>query len=64
VFRRRGEGPPGFHLPGAPLIVPLAVAFCLWLLSTRTFGQAWILFLLMAAGWLLERLQALTTSAR
>ncbi|HEV7498965.1 MAG TPA: APC family permease [Vicinamibacteria bacterium] len=58
VFRRRGDAPPGFHLPAARVIVPLAVGFCLWLLSTRTFAQAWILVLLMAAGWILERLAA------
>ena len=42
--------------PRARLLVPLAVGFCLFLLSTRTFAQAWILLLLMAAGWGLERL--------
>jgi hypothetical protein len=37
------------------VIVPLAVGFCLWLLSTRTFTQAWILVVLMAVGAALER---------
>jgi APA family basic amino acid/polyamine antiporter len=50
VLRRRGGEPPGFRLPGAAVLVPLALAFCLWLLSTRTFTQAWILVLLMVVG--------------
>jgi amino acid transporter len=56
VFRRRGGEPPGFHLPGGAVIAPLAIGFCLWLLSTRTFRQAWVLALLMAIGWGLGRL--------
>ena len=40
---------PGFRAAGRRAIVaPLAVAFCLWLLSTRTFKQAWVL---AAAAW-------------
>ena len=50
--RRPGEVP-GFRLPGAGLIAPAALVFCLWLLSTRTFTQAWILALILAAGALL-----------
>jgi hypothetical protein len=54
VFRRRrAAGPAGFHLPLAHVIVPAAIAFCLWLLSTRTFTQAWILLAMMALGALL-----------
>ena len=56
VFRRRGGEEPGFRLPGANVIAPLAIAFALWLLSTRTFKQAWVLALLMAVGWGLGRL--------
>jgi amino acid transporter len=56
VFRRRGGEEPGFRLPGASVIAPLAIGFCLWLLSTRTFRQAWVLAVLMAAGWALGRL--------
>jgi amino acid transporter len=50
VFRRRALEPPGFRLPMAGVVAPLALAFCLWLLSTRTFAQAWILLAMMAAG--------------
>ena len=55
IFRRRGGEEPGFRAPAAALVVPLALGFCLWLLSTRTFAQAWILGLLMLAGWGLGR---------
>jgi amino acid transporter len=57
VFRRRVATPAGFHLPMASVVVPAAIAFCLWLLSTRTFTQAWILLAMMAAGaalWLVS----------
>jgi amino acid transporter len=55
VFRRRGGERPGFRLPAAGAVVPLAILFCLWLLSTRTFTQAWILALMVAVGWVLGR---------
>ena len=71
VFRRRGGEEGGFRLPGANAIAPVAIAFALWLLSTRTFKQAWVLAVLMAAGWALGRLAGgsrrpgpLTTSGR
>ncbi len=50
---RRPDEAPGFFLPAARLIAPAAMLFCLWLLSTRTFTQAWILGLIVAAGALL-----------
>jgi len=50
---RRPDEAPGFRLPAAGLIAPLALLFCLWLLSTRTFTQGWILALILAAGALL-----------
>jgi len=56
VFRRRGGEEPGFRLPGGAVIAPIAIAFALWLLSTRTFKQAWVLVVLMAVGWALGRL--------
>jgi amino acid transporter len=63
VFRHRGEdgagGPPerseGFRVPGAPLVAVVGIAFCLWLLGTRTLTQAWILLGIMALGALLRR---------
>jgi len=54
VFRRHPpEGEAGFVLPAAGLVAPLGVAFCLWLLGTRTFSQAWVLLAIMALGCLL-----------
>ena len=43
VFRRRpAMGEPGFRVPGAAIVVPVAVAFCLWLLVRGPSRQAWI----------------------
>ena len=54
VFRRRvGMEAPGFRIPGGTVVAMSGLGFCLWLLSTRTFTQAWILAALIAAGWLL-----------
>jgi amino acid transporter len=63
VFRRRGGEAPGFRLPGGAVIAPVAVAFALWLLSTRTFKQAWVLAVLMVVGWVLGRLAARSSAA-
>jgi amino acid transporter len=49
VLRRR-QGAAPFTLPLAMLLVPVAISFCVWLLSTRSFTQAWMLLGLMAAG--------------
>jgi amino acid transporter len=53
--RRRPDEAPGFRLPLAMVIAPAAVLFCVWLLATRSFVQAWPLVGLMAAGALLWR---------
>jgi amino acid transporter len=54
VFRRRPEmGEPGFRLPGAAVVAPIAIGFCLWLLVTRSLDQAWITAALVAVGALL-----------
>ena len=54
VFRRRaGTEAARFRLPAGGLVSLLGIAFCLYLLSTRTFTQAWILLAIMAVGWLL-----------
>jgi basic amino acid/polyamine antiporter, APA family len=52
---RRPNEAPGFRAPGAFLVTPAAMVFCLWLLGTRSFAQAWMLLVLMAAGFLLWR---------
>jgi amino acid transporter len=54
VFRRRaGMEAPGFRVPAGTAVAVLGIGFCLWLLSTRTFTQAWVLLAIMALGWLL-----------
>ena len=50
VLRRRAGEAPGFHLPAGTFIALLAMGFCAWLLSTRSFEQLWILLALTAAG--------------
>jgi amino acid transporter len=51
VFRRRaGVEAAWFTVPAAPAVAAVALGFCGWLLSTRTFGQAWILLAIMAVG--------------
>jgi len=51
IFRRRGGTPaPGFRVPGAVAVVPVAVGFCLWLLVTRTLAEARVVAALVAAG--------------
>ena len=43
-------------IPGGTAVAMAGLGFCLWLLSTRTFTQAWILAALIVAGWLLGRI--------
>ncbi|HEY7509954.1 MAG TPA: APC family permease [Vicinamibacteria bacterium] len=51
ALRRRPDvTPPAFRLPAGPVAAALGLAFCAWLVSTRTFGQAWILGGLIALG--------------
>lgn len=51
---RRPDEPSAFRVPGAPLVVPAAMIFTLWLLGTRSFAQAWMLLVLIVAGLLLQ----------
>jgi APA family basic amino acid/polyamine antiporter len=54
LFRRRADmEAPGFCIPAGTAVAVLGLGFCAWLLSTRTFTQAWILLALMGVGWLL-----------
>ncbi len=48
--RRRPLEVPGFRLRGGQVVAPVAVAFCLWLLLSRSFAQAWTLLVMMALG--------------
>jgi APA family basic amino acid/polyamine antiporter len=49
-LRTRSREPAPFQLPYGRLIAVLGVAFCAWLLVTRTFTQIWILLSIIAAG--------------
>jgi amino acid transporter len=61
--RRPGEAP-GFRLPAAGVVAPAAVGFCLWLLVTRTWSQAWVLAAIVGLGALLFAVAPRLTSAR
>ena len=63
ALRQRKAGEPGFRLPGAGMIAPAGALFCLWLLGTRTFTQAWILAAIVGVGALLYALAPRLTSA-
>ena len=57
VLRRRPELP-GFRVPAGMLVAPAGIAFCLWLLATRSLDQAGVLAFLAATGpllWLVSR---------
>jgi amino acid transporter len=54
VFRRRAQMEvPGFRVPAGAAVAVTGMGFCAWLLSTRTFTQAWILLAIMAVGLVL-----------
>jgi amino acid transporter len=54
VFRRRaGLAAPVFRVPAGTAVSVVGIGFCAWLLSTRTFTQAWMLVALMAVGFVL-----------
>jgi basic amino acid/polyamine antiporter, APA family len=48
--RRPGVDPPAFRLPAGGVVSALGLSFCVWLVSTRTFTQAWILLALIGLG--------------
>jgi amino acid transporter len=55
VLRRRAAPPPGFRVPAGEVVAAVGVSsclllFCLWLLATKTFAQAWIVGVLVVAG--------------
>lgn len=49
-LRARDGDPQGFKLPGKWLIPVAGIAFCMWLLTTRSFAQGWVLLWIMLAG--------------
>jgi amino acid transporter len=47
---RRPAEAPGFRLPAGGAVAGVAIAFCLWLLATRSYAQIWILVAIASAG--------------
>jgi hypothetical protein len=41
-------------LPAGPLFAVIGIVFSIWLLSTRTFTQAWIIGVILLAGALIR----------
>ncbi len=50
VLRKRLGDPQGFRLPGGNVVALLGIAFSVWLISTRSFAQAWFLPGVIAIG--------------
>ncbi len=50
VLRQRAQQPAGFVLPGGPFFAVFGITFSVWLLSTRSFAQAWIIGAIIFAG--------------
>jgi amino acid transporter len=51
IALRRKRGPSdGFRAPAGNLCAIIGIAFCVWLLSTRSVEQAWFLPVVVAAG--------------
>jgi basic amino acid/polyamine antiporter, APA family len=48
--RRPGEPPAAFKLPAGPLLAAVGIIFSIWLLSTRSFAQAWLIGAIVLAG--------------
>ena len=58
---RRPHEAPGFRLPGGTALAVLGIAFCVWLLATRSYEQTWILLVILGAGvavWWLARVDS------
>lgn len=50
LIKLRKRGGEAFLVPGGPVIAVIGIVFCIWLLSTRSFAQAWFLPIIVAAG--------------
>jgi amino acid transporter len=59
IALRRKQGPPaGFVLPGGTAFAVVGILFSIWLLSTRSFTQAWTVGAIVLAGMLARRVSA------
>ena len=61
ALRRPGAPAAGWLLPGGRAMAVLGIAFTLWLLSTRSFAQAWLVGAIIVAGALVHWGMARTT---
>jgi APA family basic amino acid/polyamine antiporter len=50
IVLRRSAGAAPFQVPGGPAVAVVGIAFCVWMLSTRSFSQAWPLVAVIIAG--------------
>jgi amino acid transporter len=53
-LRRIGGPPAGWTLPAGNLVAALGIVFTVWLLSTRSFAQAWIVGVIVIAGFVVR----------
>jgi amino acid transporter len=53
-LRRKDAPPAGFVLPGGPIFATIGIVFSIWLLSTRSFAQAWIIAGIVLVGALVR----------
>lgn len=54
ALRRKSGMPETFRAPGGIALAAVGIVFCLWLLSTRSFAQAWFLPVVIALGGLVS----------
>lgn len=57
-LRKKLGTPEGFRAPGGPVLAVAGIAFCVWLLSTRSLSQAWLLPVVVGLGfatWVMMR---------
>jgi amino acid transporter len=54
ALRRRAVAAPGFRLPAGDLLALAGIAFCGWLLATRSVSQAWALAGIVGSGALVR----------
>jgi len=60
LLRTHSREPAPFRLPFGRFFAVTGVAFCTWLLVTRTLTQIWILLVIMASGAVLKRVSLST----
>ena len=53
IALRKKEGRAPFSLYGGPVLAVLGIAFCVWMLSTRSFAQAWSTLAIIGLGFVL-----------